>query len=43
MVAFTLAVTGLACSIVGLIIACTFSKKRFWDRQNFMEKINRRF
>lgn len=43
MIAVTLVVTALACFVVGWLIADGLNEKRFWDRQNFMEKINRRF
>ena len=43
MVIVTLIVTGLACFVIGWLIADGIMEKRFWDRQNYMEKINRRF
>lgn len=43
MVAVTLVVTGVACFIVGYLIADGLSDKRFWNRQSFMEKLNRKF
>ena len=42
MVAFILAVIGLAFSIAGLLIAI-IGRKCFWKRQNYMSKINRKF
>lgn len=43
MVAVTLVVVCLASFIVGCIIANELSDKRFWGRQNYMEKLNRKF
>lgn len=43
MVAVTLVVTGIACFVVGWLIADGLSDKHFWDRQNYMEKLNRKF
>lgn len=42
MVAFILAVIGLAFSIVGLFIAI-ICRKCFWKRQEFMSRINEKF
>lgn len=36
------AVSILACIVVS-VLACTVIKNDFWNRQNFMEKINRKF
>lgn len=41
-IAFILAVIGLAFSIVGLIITI-IGRKWFWQRQDYMEKLNRKF
>lgn len=43
MVAVTLAVVCVASFAVGWIIADALSDKRFWERQNYMEKLNRKF
>lgn len=43
MVAVTLVITGIACFVVGWLIADGLMERRFWKRQNFMEKLNRRF
>ena len=43
MVAVTLVFVCLASFIVGWLIADKLSDKRFWDRQNYMEKSNRKF
>lgn len=43
MVAVTLVVVCLASFVVGWIIADGLSDKHFWDRQNYMEKLNRKF
>lgn len=43
MVVVTLVVTALASFVVGYVIADGLSDKRFWDRQNYMEKLNRKF
>jgi len=42
MVAVVLIMVCLASFIVGWLIADGITEKRFWERQNFMEKINRR-
>lgn len=43
MVAVTLVVVCLASFTVGWLIADGFREKLFWDRQNYMSKINRKF
>lgn len=43
MVAVTLVVICLASFIVGYLIADGLRDKRFWSRQNYMEKLNRKF
>ena len=43
MVAVTLVVVCLASFIVGYLIADGLREKRFWGRQNYMEKLNRKF
>ena len=43
MVAVTLVVVCLAAFIVGFLIANELSEKRFCDRQNYMEKLDRKF
>ena len=43
MVAVTLVGVFLASFIVGYLIANELSEKHFWDRQNYMEKLNRKF
>lgn len=43
MVLFILAVTGIVCIIAGWFIADSISDKRFQKRQNYMEKLNRKF
>lgn len=43
MVAITLVVVCLASFVVGWLIADGLSEKRFWDRQNFMSRINKKF
>lgn len=43
MVAVTLVVVCLASFIVGYLIADGLSDKRFCNRQNYMEKLNRKF
>lgn len=36
-------ITSIACFFVGFLIAYRLSDKRFWDRQNYMEKLNKKF
>jgi hypothetical protein len=43
MVAVTLVVVCLASFIAGWLIADGLMEKHFWKRQNYMEKLNRRF
>lgn len=43
MVAVTLIITSFACFFVGFLIADRLSDKRFWDRQDYMEKLNKKF
>lgn len=43
MVVFILAVTGIVCIIAGWLIADGLSDRRFWKRQDYMEKLNRKF
>lgn len=43
MVAITLIVVCLASFVVGWLIADGVTEKHFWDRQNLMEKINKKF
>ena len=43
MLALTLFVIGIVCFGVGFSIFYIFCEKQLWDRQNFMEKINRLF
>lgn len=43
MVAVTLVVVAVACFLVGYIIADKLCEKHFWYRQNYMEKLNRKF
>lgn len=31
------------CFVLGLLIAEVVNNRNFWNRQNFMEKINRKF
>ena len=31
------------CFVLGLLIAEVVNNREFWNRQNFMEKINRKF
>jgi len=43
MVAVTLVVTGIACFVVGWLIADGLMEKHFWKRQDFMSRINEKF
>lgn len=43
MIAVVLVVTGIACFLVGWLIADGLNDKRFNSRQNYMEKLNRKF
>lgn len=43
MVAVILVVTAIACFIAGWLIADGLTERQFWKRQNYMEKLNRRF
>lgn len=43
MIAVTLVVVCVASFTVGWIIADSLRDKRFWGRQNYMEKLNRKF
>ena len=43
MVAVTLVLVGLVSFIVGYLIADGLRDKRYWDRQNYMSKINKKF
>ena len=42
-VAVTLVVVCLVSFTVGYLIADGLRDKRYWDRQNYMEKLNRKF
>lgn len=43
MLALTLFVIGIVCFSVGFNIVYRFCEKQLWDRQDFMDKINKLF
>ena len=43
MIAVTLIVVCLASFVVGWLIAGRLWEKRYWSRQNYMEKLNKKF
>lgn len=43
MIAVTLVVVCLASFVAGWLIADGLCEKRFWDRQDYMEKLNIKF
>ena len=43
MVAITLIITSIVCFVIGFLIADRLWEKRFWSRQDYMEKLNKKF